>query len=138
PRAGGAERQTRNQAGALARRGHRVTVLTRRQARGWPRREKLDGFEVVRLGVPGQGRTADKMMVVDVAAWLWRRRRTIEVLNVVGYPDYAFSSVPAGLLRRTVVLWLGLGDATDILGPSRRRLRRVQRSIRRALLRRCE
>jgi glycosyltransferase involved in cell wall biosynthesis len=138
PRAGGAEQQTRNQAGALARRGYRVTVLTRRQARGWPRREKLDGFEVVRLGVPGQGRTADKIMVVDAAAWLWRRRRTIDVINVVGYPDYSFSSVPAGLLRRTVVLWLGLGDATDILGPSRRRLRRLQRSMRRALLLRCE
>jgi L-malate glycosyltransferase len=138
PRAGGAERQTRNQAGALARRGHRVTVLTRRQARDWPRREKLDGFEVVRLGVPGQGRTADKIMVVEVAAWLWRQRRTIDVLNVVGYPDFAFSSVTAGLLRRTVVLWLGLGDATDILGPSRRRLRRLQRSIRHALLLRCE
>src|SRR5437016_6661602 len=32
PRAGGAERQTRNQAAALARRGYRVTVVTRRQA----------------------------------------------------------------------------------------------------------
>ena len=137
PSVAGIARQTANQARALARRRHNVTVVTRRRLARWPKHERLDGVDVVRLGVPGRGRFPDKVMVVAVAAWLWRRRRSIRVVNVVGYADFAFSAYAAGLLSRTVILWVSLGDAGDDLGPSRRGLRRCQGAARRWVLRRC-
>jgi glycosyltransferase involved in cell wall biosynthesis len=137
PTVAGIARQTSNQARALARRGHDVAVVTRRLRASWPRRERLDGVEVVRLGVPGKGSVQDKVMVTVVAVWLWRARRSVRIVNVVGYADFAFSTYLAGLLGRTVVLWVSLGDARDDLGPSRKGLRRWQAEIRRRALRRC-
>jgi glycosyltransferase involved in cell wall biosynthesis len=52
------------------------------------------------------------------------------------YPDFVLSSALAGLRRRTVMEWAGLGDATDTLGPTAGLLRRLQRRFRRRVLRR--
>ena len=56
PSVGGTTRQTRVQAEALARRGYRVAVVTRRLVADWPAHELVDGLEVFRIGPPGRGR----------------------------------------------------------------------------------
>jgi glycosyltransferase involved in cell wall biosynthesis len=53
------------------------------------------------------------------------------------YPDFALSAAAAGLGGRTVMVWAGLGDATDTLGPARGLARRMQRWLRRRVLGRC-
>jgi glycosyltransferase involved in cell wall biosynthesis len=63
---GGAERQCRLQAGALIRRGHEVTVYTRRWSRAVPRVEVMEGVRVVRLGG-----------FLPVEEWCWKMRRRI-------------------------------------------------------------
>ena len=55
PYIGGIETQVRLIGGDLARRGHEVTVLTRRYDRVLPRRETLDGISVQRFGPTGRG-----------------------------------------------------------------------------------
>jgi D-inositol-3-phosphate glycosyltransferase len=55
PYVGGLERQMAMVGSGLARRGHEVTVLTRRYDRALPRREHLNGLMVERFGPSGQG-----------------------------------------------------------------------------------
>jgi glycosyltransferase involved in cell wall biosynthesis len=55
PYVGGIERQMALVGNGLARRGHEVTVLTRRYDRALPRREQVNGLAVERFGPPGQG-----------------------------------------------------------------------------------
>lgn len=50
PRWGGAERQAQRQAAELARRGHRVDVVTWRHDPNWPETENVDGVTVHRVG----------------------------------------------------------------------------------------
>jgi glycosyltransferase involved in cell wall biosynthesis len=63
---GGAERQCRLQATELAKRGHDVTVYTRRWSMAHPREEILAGVRVVRLG-----------SFHPVEEWAWRMRRRL-------------------------------------------------------------
>lgn len=137
PTVGGTSRQSRQQVEDLLGRGVSALVLTRRRRRGWPAREIVQGVEVRRLYPPGWGSLADKGSVASVALWLAMHGRHIAMVEVVMYPDYALSSVFGGLGDRTVMIWAGLGDATDTLGPSRDPLRRAQRALRRHALRRC-
>jgi glycosyltransferase involved in cell wall biosynthesis len=134
---GGTTRQTLTTAGELGRRGHRVRILARRRERGLARREVVDGLPVERVGVPGNDAVAEKASLLFLSARLARRRRGIDVVQVVMYPDFALSAAAAGLGRRTVMVWAGLGDATDTLGPARGLARRMQRWLRRRVLARC-
>jgi glycosyltransferase involved in cell wall biosynthesis len=63
---GGAERQCRLQAQGLARRGHAVTVYTRRWSWAAPRIELMGGVQVVRFG-----------RFYPVEEWVWRLRRRL-------------------------------------------------------------
>jgi glycosyltransferase involved in cell wall biosynthesis len=137
PWVGGTTRQTGTQARALAARGHRVLVLTRRLDRRWPRRERRDGLEVERVGPARRGALGEKLSVLAVAAWLVRHRRRLGVVQVVMYPDYVLGSLLAGRLRSTAMLWAGQGDATDVVGPAPDPVRRLQHAARRWMLRRC-
>ena len=134
---GGTTRQTLTTAGELERRGHRVRILTRRRQRGLARRELVEGLPVERVGVPGNDTMAEKVSLLFLTARLARRRREIDVVQVVMYPDFALSAAAAGLTRRTVMVWAGLGDATDTLSPARGLARRMQRWLRRRVLARC-
>ena len=134
---GGTTRQTLTTAGELERRGHRVRILTRRRQRGLARRELVEGLPVERVGVPGNDTMAEKASLLFLTARLARRRREIDVVQVVMYPDFALSAAAAGLTRRTVMMWAGLGDATDTLSPARGLARRMQRWLRRRVLARC-
>lgn len=137
PTVGGTSSQSRRQVEYLLGRGVSSFVLTRRRLRSWPAREIVRGVPVRRLYPPGRGSVSDKGSVASVALWLAVHRRQIAMVEVVMYPDYALASVFAGLGDRTVMIWAGLGDATDTLGPTGDPLRRAQRALRRRSLRRC-
>src|SRR5262245_6717140 len=134
---GGTTRQTLTTAAALGRRGHHVRILARRRERGLARRDVVAGLGVERVGVPGNGAVAEKLSLLSLCARLGRRRRDAEVVQVVMYPDFALSAAAAGLRARTVMLWAGLGDATDTLGPAPGSVRRLQRWLRRRALAGC-
>ena len=119
PTIGGTTRQTANAARALLARGYDALVLTQRIDRSWPRDEIRDGLRVVRVGPSGRGSVAMKLVDARIALWLARHRARIAIVHVVMYPDFAVAAVAAGLGARTVMMWAGLGDATDTLGGPR-------------------
>lgn len=134
PTAGGTTSQIAAQARALRARGHDVVVLTQRLERGWPRAEVRGGLSVRRFGPSGRGSLAMKALLLRVAWWLRRRRHRITAVHVIMYPDFALAARLAGLGKRTVMVWAGLGDATDTLGRIPDLLRRVLRGARRRAL----
>jgi glycosyltransferase involved in cell wall biosynthesis len=78
-RIGGAELQARYMSAALAKRGHAVTVFTRRD-KGFPKFEQCDGFVIKRravIGIPGLRMFAD---VVPLLAAIKRNQQQIDVL----------------------------------------------------------
>jgi glycosyltransferase involved in cell wall biosynthesis len=131
PSVGGTTTQVALVGRELARRGRRVAVVTRRRDRSRPRRETLDGLAVVRLGLPGRGRFAERAAALGLAPWLAARRRRIAAVETVMWTDAAVAAAAAGLRGRTVVFWGALGDATAEVGAGRRSLRRA---VRRRLL----
>ena len=137
PTIGGTTRQSRNQAEALALRGDRVTIVTQRLARSWPRREESGAVTVRRLGPMRRESTAMKLLVLRLAWWLRRNRRSIDVVQVIMYPDFVLSAWLAGLSDRTVMCWAGLGDATDVLAPTARPFRALVRAGRRRVMSRA-
>ena len=132
PAVGGTVRQTGLQARALADRGHRVAVLTRRVDPSWPRHESIDGIEVRRLGPVGAGRARGWLALGSIALWLRRRRRTVSAVQTVMWANAAAASTLAGLRSRTAVLWAIDGEASTVLrggSPVRRGISRVRRGI---------
>ncbi|MDQ1466397.1 MAG: D-inositol-3-phosphate glycosyltransferase [Actinomycetota bacterium] len=136
PTIGGTTRQSRNQAEALAARGGAVTIVTQRLDRSWPRRERSGAVTVRRLGPMHRDSTAMKLLVLRLAWWLRRHRSSIDLVQVIMYPDFVLSAWFAGLSGRTVMCWAGLGDATDVLGPTRLPVRAAARAVRRRVMRR--
>jgi glycosyltransferase involved in cell wall biosynthesis len=138
PTIGGTTRQTANEARVLLARGYDAIVLTQRIDREWPRTETRDGLRVVRVRPSTRGSFAMKLLDARVAWWLWRRRRSIAIVHVVMYPDFAVAAVAARCASRTVMVWAGVGDASDTLtsGPDASRgergrdlLRRIRRRV---------
>ena len=136
PTVGGTTRQSRNQAEGLAARGGAVTIVTQRLDRSWPRRERIGAVTVRRLGPMHRDATAMKVLVVRLAWWLRRNRRSIDVVQVIMYPDFVLSAWLAGVGDRTVMCWAGLGDATDVLAPTGRPVRALVRAGRRRVMQR--
>jgi glycosyltransferase involved in cell wall biosynthesis len=137
PTIGGTTRQSRNQAEALAARGGTVTIVTQRLERSWRRRERIGSVTVRRLGPTHRDSTAMKLLVLRLAWWLRRHRRSIDVVQVIMYPDFVLSAWLAGLSDRTVMCWAGLGDATDVLAPTGRPARALVRAARRRVMQRA-
>ncbi len=88
---------------ALVGRGHSVTVLTSRYNRSLPRRERLDGLEVVRLNV---GLHVSKGVVMpSMLYWAWKYARQSDVLHLhLPQLDAAYLAMVGRLLRKPVVL----------------------------------
>lgn len=85
PEIGGGETQARMLSSALVRRGHEVTILTRRSRRSLPRQETVDGVRILRIGPAGPGRWR-KWGLVLTALWpLVRMRGRFDVAVVSGY-----------------------------------------------------
>ena len=88
---------------ALTGRGHRVTVLTSRYDRSLPRRERMDGLEVVRLDV---GLHVSKGVIMpSMLYWAWRYARQSDVLHLhLPQLDAAYLAIIGHQLRKPVVL----------------------------------
>jgi len=125
PSRGGTTTQTRLHALEFAKRGWKVTVLTRR-VRTRLGSERMEGIEVRRIALPGRGQIAKALDLFLAWFWLLRRRRTLDAVSVMMDPDFAIVANAAGLKRSTVVTWVTRGDATRMLngriGDVRRRL----------------
>ena len=135
PSLGGTTRQAHNQATGVRAAGRRAVVVTQRIERRWPRTQRVDRVDVVRLGPASRHRFAMKLFVVRAALWMRAHRDDIDVVNAVMYPDLAVSAALAGLGERSVICWAGLGDASDTLARSGFGPRRVLVELRRWLLR---
>ena len=128
---GGAEHQTRRFAQAVARHGTVVTLLAPRLERGTPAREK-EGLVVVRRfhlrAAPNLGgRHIDAFLgwCLCISAWLWRNRRSYDLVYVVHGRLHAFPAVVAGKwLGKPVVVKPGRGGEThfDLSVVHRKRL----------------
>ena len=128
---GGAEQQTRRLAQTLARRGAAVTVLAPRLNRRTPAREG-EGPVVVRRfhlrqapNLGGRHLDAFVSWCVCICAWLWRNRRTYDVIYIVHGRLHALPAAIAGnRLGKPVVIKPGRGGEThfDLSVVRRKRL----------------
>jgi glycosyltransferase involved in cell wall biosynthesis len=128
---GGAEQQTRRLAQTLARRGAAVTLLAPRLDRRTPAREREGPVAVrrFRLRKPPNlgGRHLDAFLqwCVCICAWLWRNRRSYDLIYVVHGRLHAFPAAIAGnRLGKPVVVKPGRGGEThfDLSVVQRKRL----------------
>jgi glycosyltransferase involved in cell wall biosynthesis len=138
PAVGGTTRQTRLQAEALARRGFRVLIVTRRLDPEWRAREMVAGLDVVRVGPSGRGRRAERSALAALGGWLVQRRASVDIVQIMMWPDAIVASAAAARARRTSVLWAIDGEISAALAPGRTGRRRLQVAVRRALLARAE
>jgi glycosyltransferase involved in cell wall biosynthesis len=136
PSVGGTTRQVGLQARAHAARGREVTVVTRRLDADWPRRERLGGLDVHRVGPSGRGRGRELVALLALALWLRRRRRRIGPVVAVQWPDVQLAALLGGVLRRLVTVWAVRGEASAALAEGRSPARRALTRLRLELLRR--
>lgn len=120
PTIGGAERQALELSAALAARGHRVTVLTRRRP-GLRARESVRGVLVRRLPAPGSGAAQALFFLIGAFAWLLLRWTEWDAVHahLAGSPALAASSA-GRLLGRPVLVKLGGGRGIGELASSSR------------------
>lgn len=108
PDIGGTVRQVAGQARALAARGYRITVLTKKTKPHAASTEQLDGINVVRLNYR-PGRAGDLLYLLASGLWLCKHRQRIDMVQAVLHPEFLLPTLPAGLLNRTALLWVGRG-----------------------------
>ena len=118
PTVGGAERQALELSAALAARGHRVTVLTRRLS-GLSARETVRGVAVRRLPVAGAGALDSLCFLAGAFSWLmlhWVEWDAVHA-HLAGSP--ALAAAAAGrLLGRPALVKLGGGRGIGELASS--------------------
>jgi glycosyltransferase involved in cell wall biosynthesis len=104
PHMGGAENQNRLIGEALVRRGHHVTVLTRRFDPRLPAREILAGLDVRRLRPSGRGVLAKWLMNLATAWHLVWARPGFDVALVTQMSPHALGPALASRVRRLVIV----------------------------------
>ena len=128
---GGAEQQTRRLAQALARRGAAVTLLAPRLEGRTPAREREGPVVVWRFRLREApnlgGRHLDSFLwwCLCISSWLWRNRRSYDLIYVVHGRLHAFPAAVAGKgLGKPVVVKPGRGGEThfDLSVVQRKRL----------------
>ena len=128
---GGAAQQTRRLAQALAGRGAAVTLLAPRLARGTPAQEREGPVEVTRFhlraapNLGGRHLGAFLCWCGCICAWLWRNRRSYDVIYVVHGRLHAFPAAIAGKwLSKPVLVKPGRGGEAhfDLSVVHRKRL----------------
>jgi glycosyltransferase involved in cell wall biosynthesis len=99
PEIGGGERQARLLSAALARRGHDVTVVTRRSRSGLPREEYEGSVRIIRIAPAGRGRWKKWGLALSAIPALAGLRSRADVVMVSGY---RIMGIPAVLAARTL------------------------------------
>ncbi|OGR73642.1 MAG: hypothetical protein A2X40_07860 [Elusimicrobia bacterium GWC2_65_9] len=120
PAVGGSERQALEQSAALAARGHRVTVLTRRLGR-LAACEEFRGLSVRRLPVFGAGALDSFCFLFGVFYWLllhWTEWDAVHA-HLAGSPALS-ATLAARLLGRPALVKLGGGRGIGELAASSR------------------
>jgi glycosyltransferase involved in cell wall biosynthesis len=117
PIVGGGETQARLLSSALKRRGHDVFVLTQRRLPRSPRREEVDGVEVVRVGVPHMDRWGKYLMMPLALVKLLVLARRYDLVYVAGLRTLGLVGVVAARAtgRRCV---LRSASCTEMSGES--------------------
>jgi glycosyltransferase involved in cell wall biosynthesis len=104
PEIGGGERQAALLARGLQRRGHTVTVLTRRSRAGSPAEAIEDGVRIIRIPPVGPGRHARWVLALCALPALYRLRRDYDIVLVSGYRALGVPALMAGRhLKKPVV-----------------------------------
>lgn len=118
PAIGGAEKQALELSRALAARGVKVTVVTRR-IEGAPAEEIMDGVSVKRLEIAGSGAADSFSFMVKSFFYLLRHAAEYDVVHVHLASSPAVAAVLAGRLtgKRTVIK-LGGGKGVDEISRS--------------------
>jgi glycosyltransferase involved in cell wall biosynthesis len=106
PVLGGAETAAERLATFLVRRGHRVTVLTKRTSMSSPALEVLDGVEVHRLNPVGERSSLGKWKFLpSLYRALTRRADEIDVVCCVDYRGIGLAALAARSRTRTPVVF---------------------------------
>lgn len=107
PHIGGAEMQLQCLCKQLSAQGVEVGVLTLRKNRLWPKRETVDGFEVVRLPYPQWRFWGSLVIIVRLLGLLLQNFRCLRILHVQGVgPSGAAAVFAARLLGKDAYLSL--------------------------------
>jgi glycosyltransferase involved in cell wall biosynthesis len=94
---------TERLAKALVKRGHHVTVLTSQFNKELPKKEVVDGVNVIRM--PVAFRISKGVIMPSIPFWAWREVRKADVVNLhVPQLDAAPIALTARLQRKPVVL----------------------------------
>jgi glycosyltransferase involved in cell wall biosynthesis len=121
PVVGGVEAAAEHLARDLARRGHEVTVVTKRVSPGDQAVERLDGVEVQRTGPAGGRRASGKWLAIPgFVRALWRRRSSLRLICCVDYRGIGLAALLMGMLTGAPVVFETSTDGT-ISGESIRR-----------------
>ena len=131
PATGGTTTQIRNESKEAIRRGWTVSILTRRLQNVSEPNVTIEGAQVRRVGIAGDGRLAKLLCLVSFWWWLIRRYNSVSIVNAILEADYAIVAILAGMGGRTTMTWATRGDATYWLTGLTGRLRSW-------ILRRCQ
>jgi glycosyltransferase involved in cell wall biosynthesis len=104
PEIGGGERQAALLAHGLLRRGHQVTLLTRRSRSDSPAEAVIDGLRILRLPPVGPGRHVRWRLQLRALPEFVRRRREYDVLLISGYRALGIPGLMAGRWYGTPVV----------------------------------
>jgi glycosyltransferase involved in cell wall biosynthesis len=125
PEIGGGERQARLLSNALVRRGHEVTIITRRSRRQLPRDQMEGGVRVVRLAPAGEGRWKKWGLVLTPLRLLPGLCASADVVFVSGFRILGLPAVIAARARGSVCVLKAdsLGEMSgEFFGPGLARL----------------
>ena len=104
PEIGGGERQASLLAHGLLRRGHQVTLLTRRSRSELPEEVVDNGLRILRLPPVGAGRGVRWKLQMRALPEFVRRRREYDVLLISGYKALGLPGLMAGRWYGKVVV----------------------------------
>ena len=109
PFQGGTETHARRAARALRAQGGQVTIVTKRDERGSPDRDMVDGSPVHRIGPRGPRSGLRKWSMIPAAvATIVALRSEFDVIYCPGYQGIGLAAITGGLLLgRPVVLRSG-------------------------------
>jgi glycosyltransferase involved in cell wall biosynthesis len=120
PHIGGADNQNRLIGEALVRRGHYVTILTRRFDRRLPAREMLAGLDIRRLRPSGRGVLGKWLMNIGTAWHLVCARPGYDLVFVTQISPHALGPALASCMRHLAIVLRPIehgelaGDISDL------------------------